>query len=102
MNSVPSDTKAETSTLDLQAKPSSAEKEGVNAESPRTAMDLAKSVKEPVAHIIRGVKLPNKPSPPGPEGELCRSILGGSILTILNSNRLLYVWMCTLRLRYSL
>jgi hypothetical protein len=69
MSSVPEDAGAKTSDLDLKAKSTGAGKEGVDAESPMTAMDPANTRKEPLVHTIRVVSVPTKPSPPGPEGE---------------------------------
>lgn len=83
MSSVPQESDAKTSELDLKAKSTSVEKEGVDAESPMTAMDLAKSPKEPVAHSIRGVSVPSKPSPPGPEGTPSNVYLVDSVLTLV-------------------
>jgi hypothetical protein len=100
MTSVPADTEAKSTDVDLKAKPSAAEKEGVDAESPKTAMDLAKRRKEPVVHTIRGITVPTKPSPPGPEGEpvICLHTSDKSTEISDGFDRLLHVRMRSLRL----
>lgn len=70
MSSTPSEPikKVDTSEVDLQAEPSQGEKGSAKAESPITAMDLAMN-KGQTAKVVRGIKVPIKPPPPGPEGE---------------------------------
>lgn len=57
--------------IDIQVKPVGGEKSSAAAESPLTAMeDLATNRSGPgTSHEIRGISIPKKPDPPGPEGE---------------------------------
>lgn len=102
MVSTPSDTTSRSASfVDLQSSSPSGEKKDTAAESPKTAMELASSLRRPKLHTIRGVSIPSKPPPPGPEGEhflLLQATMTTCVLKFVESNRLLHVRMCSLRL----
>jgi hypothetical protein len=95
MASIPPDpnAKMDANSTDLEAKPAGGEKKSITAESPITAMDLATNRGTP--HTIRGVSIPKKPDPPGPEGESQKGFkydFRENLLTLMRfCDRLLYV-----------
>jgi hypothetical protein len=58
---------------DLIAESKVVEKEGEEAAIPVTAMNLATNKNPLEVYTIRGIGVPAKPAPPGPEGEYCVS-----------------------------